>query len=737
MRTLLGVSIIVMLASGAGIAAQSPPADRPVATASQVSEAPALDGDVLGDPVWNQIAPAGNFWQTTPDDGVPASERTEVRIAYTDTTLYVGVVLYDSSPATVVAADSRRDSPLDATDSIQFILDTFRNGQSGFVFGTNPAGIEYDGQVANEGQGGFGAPSTGLQQGGAGGGFNLNWDGAWEVRTQVGDYGWSAEFAIPFRTLRYRSREDTWSLNVQRNINRRNEVSYWAPLNRQYNLYRLVDAGTLTGLAVPTQRNLKISPYLLGSAVDQGGAAVDGSFDIGGDAKWSINPSLTLDLTANTDFAQVEVDQQQINLDRFNLFFPEKRPFFLENAGQFQVGSPGSVELFFSRRIGISSNGAQLPIRGGGRLTGRVGGVNVGLLNMQTGRVGEAAPANNFGVVRLSRDLPNRSSVGALFTSRRATGDFADADDNGQTYAVDARFGVGQRGTVQGYVARTDTPGETGREHAFSLLSEWRSEELWLRGGYSEVGEGFNPEVGFLQRRNYRKLEAFVFRTIRLQDNPLGFLEIRPHTFYNAFWNFSGFQQTGFLHLDTHWVWRAGPQIDTGMNVTREGVVRPFEIAPGVVVPTGTYDHTEAVIVANSNQAAPLSVQSRFTLGGFFGGTRRATSVGVTGRLGETFNTRVEWQRNGVNLPGGDFVTNLMATRVSYSFSPRVFTQALLQYNSQVDVWSTNLRFGWLQSSNTGFFIVLNDTQDLSETSMREFGRSLVVKYSHLLDVFQ
>ena len=736
-RVLCGACFIATLAYATMATAQGPTAERPVATAHQIRDAPVLDGDVLADPLWNQVTPTGDFWQTTPDQGVPASERTDVRVAYTDTTLYVGVVLYDSSPGTVVAADSRRDSPLNATDSFQFILDTFRDGQSGFVFGTNPAGIEYDGQVANEGQGGFGAPSTGLQQGGAGGGFNLNWDGAWEVRTQVGDFGWSAEFAIPFRTLRYRSGEDTWSLNFQRNINRRNEISYWASLDRQYNLYRLIDAGTLTGLAVPAQRNLKISPYLLGSAVDQGGSAADSNFDLGGDAKWSINPSLTLDLTANTDFAQVEVDQQQINLDRFNLFFPEKRPFFLENAGQFQVGSPGSVELFFSRRIGIGSNGAPVPIRGGGRLTGKVGGVNVGLLNMQTGRVGDTAPANNFGVVRLSRDLENRSSVGALFTSRRATGNLADADDNGQTYAVDARFGIGQRGTLQGYVARTETPGETGREHAFSFLSEWRSEELWLRGGYSEVGEGFNPEVGFLQRKNYRKLEAFIFRTIRLEENRMGFLEIRPHTFYNAFWNFTGFQETGFLHLDTHWVWRAGSQIDTGMNVTRQGVVTPFEIAPGVVVPTGTYDHTEAVFVANSNQAAPLSVQSRFTLGGFFGGSRRATSVGVTGRLGETFNTRVEWQRNDVDLPWGDFVTNLMATRVSYSFSPRVFTQALLQYNSRVDVWSTNLRFGWLQSSNTGFFIVLNDTQDLSDLSMRDFGRSLIVKYSHLLDVFQ
>ena len=743
LRILCGTCFIATLASGtlasvALAAAQGPAEERPVASAHRLNEAPSLDGDVLADPVWAQVNPAEDFWQTTPDDGVPASERTEVRIAYTDTMLYVGVVCHDSSPRTVVAADSRRDSPMDDTDSFQFILDTFRDGQSGFVFGTNPAGIEYDGQVAREGQGGFGSPSsTGLQQGGAGGGFNLNWDGAWEVRTQVGEFGWSAEFAIPFRTLRYRSGEDTWSVNFQRNINRRNEQAYWARLERQYNLYRLVDAGTLTGLAVPAQRNLKISPYLLGSGVDQAGSATDGDFDIGGDAKWSINPSLTLDLSANTDFAQVEVDQQQINLDRFNLFFPEKRPFFLENAGQFQVGSPGSVELFFSRRIGIGSDGSPIPIRGGGRLTGKVGGFNLGLLNMQTVRVGDTTPANNFSVVRLSRDLRNRSSVGALFTSRSATGDLAEGSDNGQTYAVDARFGIGQRGTVQGYLARTQTPGEAGREHAFSFLSEWQSEELWMRGGYSEVGEGFNPEVGFLQRRNYRKLEAFVFRTIRLQENRTGFLELRPHTFYNAFWNFDGVQESGFLHIDNHWVWRAGHQIDTGMNFTREGVVTPFEIAPGIVVPAGTYDHTEAVFVMNSNQAAPFSAESRITLGGFFGGTRRATSVGGTARLGETFNTRVEWQRNDVDLPWGDFVTNLMVTRVSYSFSPRVFTQALLQYNSRLDVWSTNLRFGWLQSSNTGFFIVLNDTQDLRDRSTRSFGRSLVVKYSHLLDVFQ
>ena len=734
---LLCCCILAALPAGAD-AGQGTTTERPITSAQSIPEGPVLDGDVLDDPIWQPVSMTGDFWQTTPDDGVPASERTDVRIAYTDTTLYVGVVLHDSSPETVVAADSRRDSSMNDTDSFQIILDTFRDGQSGFVFGTNPAGVEYDGQVAAAGQGGGGGGGggrAGFQQGGAGGGFNLNWDATWEVRTQVGDFGWSAEFAIPFRTLRYRLGEDTWSINFQRNINRRNETVFWSQLERQYNLYRLIDAGSLKGISVPIQRNLKISPYLLGATVDLSGQPRDEDYDVGADAKWSINPSLTLDLTVNTDFAQVEVDQQQINLDRFNLFFPEKRPFFLENAGLFQVGSPSNVELFFSRRIGIEG-GSPVPMRSGGRLTGKVGGVNVGLLNMQTGAVGDTALANNFSVVRLSRDLRNRSSVGAIVTSRVATGDLAQSDDQGQTYGVDARFGIGEGGTVQGYLARTSTPGEVAREHAYSLSGSWRSEDVNLSAGYTEVGDGFNPEVGFLRRSGYRNTQLSAFSTIRLNENKLGLLEFRPHTNYRAFWNFDGFQETGYWHIDNHWVWRAGHEVHTGVNVSREGVVEGFEIFPGVVVPASTYDHAEVQIRLRSNAAAPLFADTTVWSGGFFGGTRLRVASSVTGRVGETFNATLQWDRNDIDLPWGSFVTNLMVTRVSYSFTPRIYTQALLQYNDRQDIWSTNLRFGWLQSANSGFFIVLNDTQDLLNQSTRTYGRSLVVKYSHLFDVF-
>ena len=255
-----------------------------------------------------------------------------------------------------------------------------------------------------------------MQSGGSGSGFNINWDAAWTVRAKIGEHGWSAEFAIPFRTLRYPAgAAQTWGVNFQRNIRRRNERAYWAPIPRQFNLYRLSLAGSIGGVQTPALRNLRITPYALGNRLASGEVPVDPEtdFDFGGDLKYSLTPSLTLDATINTDFAQVEVDDQQVNLDRFTLFFPEKRPFFLENAGFFSVGNPGEVDLFFSRRIGIGDNGQAIPIMGGGRVSGKAGKFNVGLLNMQTSDFDDTVPSTNFSVARVSRDLPNRSSIGA------------------------------------------------------------------------------------------------------------------------------------------------------------------------------------------------------------------------------------------------------------------------------------------------------------------------------------
>ena len=723
----------------------------PTIVASRVEEAPALDGDVLADPAWQRAAPATGFWQEQPDEGQPSSERTDVRVVFTATAMYVGVVCYDRNPSGIIVADARRDSPLDNTDSFQMVFDTYRDGLNGFVFGTNPAGIEYDGQVTNEGQGGGGLGGGQRQQTGAGSGFNVNWDGAWEVRTRISDIGWSAEFAIPFRTLRFPAGDaQTWGVNFQRNIRRRNERAYWSPISRQFTLYRLSLAGALSGLQTPHIRNLKVTPFALGNVLQSGTRPVDASVDgdAGVDLKYSVTPSLALDGTINTDFAQVEIDDQQVNLDRFDLFFPEKRPFFLENAGFFTVGNPGEIDLFFSRRIGIGPSGEGIPINGGARLSGKAGRFNIGLLNMQTDDVQLLAPAagaahdrltgSNFSVVRISRDLPNRSSIGGLFTNRVGVGRFAADRDFNRTYAVDGKVGWRQHTVFSSFVAKTDTPGVTGDDVAFNLRSRTSVPRYDLDFGYQEVGARFNPEVGFLTRRGYRKPDARIMTRWRPADF-LNLQELRPHSSYRAFYGPDDLLESMQWHIDNHWQFRNSYEVHTGVNVTEEGLRRPFEIYPGIFVPPGSYAHAETQLVFMTNQGAPVSLNVETRIGGLFGGDRVALTPTLRMRAGETLTAEVAYQRNDVDLPWGDFTTNLLRTRLSYSFNTRTFLQGLVQYNDRADLWSVNLRFGWLQAANTGLFVVYTDTRGLYDLVERpeRTDRSLVVKFSRLFDLLR
>ncbi len=751
----LGVIVVLTLISTRGLPGQDTGGNSAnqagrepaVATAYTIEDAPQLDGQVIDDPVWQSVNPTSGFWQTRPVAGQQVSEKTEVRIAYTADTLYFGVVCYDREPQSIIVSDSRRDSALDETDSFQIILDTYRDRQNGFVFGTNPAAIEYDGQVTNEGEGTTIGGTRNRQQGGSGAGFNINWDGAWDVRTHVGTYGWSIEFAIPFRTLRYpQDRLQTWGLNFQRNIRRKNEIAYWAELPRQYNLYRVSRAGALEGLEIPDQRNLKFIPYVLGEVRRRGDQSGVWTGTVGLDAKYSLTPSLTLDATYNTDFAQVEVDEHQINLDRFNLFFPEKRPFFLENAGLFAVGDSGEAELFFSRNIGIGPAGQVIPIVGGARLSGKLARTNVGFLNMQTQDVEGVTPGNNYTVARVSRELPNRSSIGGIFINRQATGAAGDSDYN-RTFGFDGKWGIGEYGQIAGFLASTATPGLSQDDYAYKIGGTYKSPAWQLDLNYTELGENFNPEVGFLKRTGgYRKSDFIIFHTYRPSFG--GFHEIRPHVVYRGYWAHDGFHVSSWAHIDSHWEWKNGFQINTTTNLSYEGVSEPFTIFEDtgvsnprkVVVPAGIYRSREHELVFNTNEGAWLSFRGSVTKGAFFGGNRFALSPSMQLRLGETFNTNVSLSRNDISLPGGSFITNLLITRLSYSFTPRIFAQALIQYNDAADVWATNLRFGWRKSANTGLYIIYNDTRGLFDAFRDPLNplpdRSLVIKYTQLFDLF-
>lgn len=731
---LIWISSTVLVPPASAQDTTMPPRVPPATQAYPLAGSPVIDGDVLNDSAWRGARATSGFWQIKPFEGQPASQRTEVFVGYTENALYIGAVLYDDDPSAIIVTDSRRDAELVNTDAFLVILDTYLDGQNGFVFGTNPAGIEYDGQVTREGTQAFGS---------GGGGFNLNWDTNWNVATRVADYGWSVEMEIPFRSLRYKGRDvQIWGINFQRNVRRNNEVAFWSPLERQYNLFRVSDAGKLEGITLPPQRNLKVTPYALGKAgwgTDYEGTDYDTEF--GGDLKWSVTPSLTLDATINTDFAQVEVDEVVVNLDRFNVFLPEKRPFFLENAGQFSVGSPEEVELFFSRRIGISGDGAILPIDWGGRLTGKVfNRTNVGLLQMRSAAVTGEAPENDFTVLRVNQELAKRSSLGAIFVNRDGDGSFGavpSSDDYNRTYGVDGRWGIGDELMISGYLAKTDTPGLNGKDHALQIRGDYNSER-WSNGlGYSEVGGEFNPEVGFVRRYDYRKADFRVMRRYRPQ-NLWGLQELRPHVSYRGFWNFDGIYESGFLHVDNHWEFRSGAEIHTGVNFVHEDVLVPFAVIPGEVVLPGTYDNAELQLVMYTNRSAPLSVGMEMWAGGYFSGERLTLEPDIQYRIGDRFNTSLSWNYNHIDLDndiGGPFDINVGIFRLSYAFTPKISLEGLIQYDDRTDAVATNLRFAWLNSASSGLYLVYNESDMDDLLNRRQTSKEFIIKYSYIFDL--
>ena len=722
---LAGLAIVAVSVSPAAgqIPASSPmPLNTPsrlVASAVKVDAELTIDG-VLDESTWMNASPLGQFIQAEPFTGMPGSERTEVRLLYDNDAIYIGVMLYDRDPSLIVTTDTRRDAGLDSMDSFQIIFDTFHDQQNGFVFGTNVAGIQYDAQVRDQGD-----PAT-------------SWDGSWDVRTSMVPDGWSAEFRIPLRTLRYGPAPQTWGVNFFRNIQRTRERTYWSPLERVYDLGRLTSAGELRGLHLETPRNFKLLPYVVGSA-DRNfapSALTDLDGDLGIDAKFGLTPSLNLDLTVNTDFAQVEVDTQQINLSRFNLRFPEKRPFFLENSGLFTIGKDDELDLFFSRRIGLDENGVLVPITAGGRLTGKVAGLNVGVLNMQTDDT-PTVSANNFSVMRVSRELPNRSGIGAMFVNRSATGELSGSDNWNRTWGADGRLGLGEYFTMAGFAARTETPGLTGRDYAYNIDSEYSDSRHRVGFEYGRTGEDFNPEVGFLENEDgYRRMFFRVQETMRQQKiRDWGFREWQPHATYTRYDYLDGGLSNADLHVDNHWDWENGYRVDTALNGNWEGFRVPFEIYPGVIVPVGEHGGLFFRMRGNTDARKWISAEMEWEVGRFLTGHQNSPEVEVVLRDGGRLTVDTTWAHRAIDLPEGSFRTNLGNMRVTYNFTPSVFIQGLIQYNDRTDRWSSNLRFHLLETAGTGLFVVYNDTESLN--GLGPINRAFMVKYIRQFDLLR
>ena len=730
----------------------------PTFTAGKIdanAEGPVIDGRVT-ESVWQSVPPYSTFTQQDPIEGAPASEKTEVRIIVGKGNVYIGIIAFDSDPSKIIVSQARRDASLNETDSVVMVFDTFNDNQNAFVFGTNPLGIEYDGQVAREGQSSGvslgGGTAAGTQRGGISA-FNPNWDGDWTVKSQVTERGWEAEMAIPLKTLRYQTGTDrTWGFNVVRNIRHKNEQVYLAPIPRGFDIYRVSLAAKMTGLDLPARRDIKLIPYALGSINKDYTASGDNvieNADFGVDLKWGIRPNLTLDATYNTDFAQVEADEEQVNLTRFDLFFPEKRPFFLENASTFQFGNPQQIDLFFSRRIGLSPSALPIDIRGGGRLSGKVGGWNVGVLNIQADDIEDASgsivgPANNFSVLRMQREV-GRSSYGAIFVNRQGTGQARGNEDWNRAYGLDANIQLNANQRISAFLARTDTPtdrasGPRGADYSGRAFYNY-TDNLWqLSGGYSQVGENFNPEVGFLPRRGYRRPEFRAF--FQPQPKKIEWIRrIAPHISYNSFWGINDDKlQTESWHIHPFEIQpKQGGRFGIFHDINKDNPTTPFTVfnrdGRRVTIPAGDYTWGQTAFEYLHNPSARVTGTIRYYIGDYYDGDFKSVVLTSDYRITPKATASVAWTRQMIDLPGGSFVNNLVPIKGNYSFTTLINLSALLQYNGQTGQFSSNVRFAWLNRSGTGLFVVFNDRRDLlSSTAVEALGRSFVVKYTRLVD---
>ncbi|MGH9311118.1 MAG: DUF5916 domain-containing protein [Vicinamibacterales bacterium] len=713
---------------------------RVTVRAVRVSEPPRVDG-VLDEAMYRTLEPITGFIQQDPNEGEPATEQTLVWITFDDENLYVGARCRDSQPSRIMANDMRRDGRnVSQNDNFSIIFDTFHDRRNGYEFLMNSVGGAWDTQITDERD------------------TNRDWNAVWIPRSRRDDQGFTVEMAIPFRSLRYRgSGPQVWGINIRRNVRWKNELSYLSPVPRAYGargILRLSQAATLIGLeAPPTALNLDIKPYIAGNL--KADRQLDPSFenrfdrDAGVDVKYAVTQSLAADFTYHTDFAQVEDDDQQVNLTRFNLLFPEKRDFFLEGQGIFAFGGAtttpptGSATsapvntpvLFFSRRIGLSGNRA-VPIDVGGRLTGKAGRYSIGLLDIHTGDEPSAgALATNFGVVRLKRDILRRSYIGVITTHRAPATPPPGATEgigNGTTIGVDANLSFFEALNIVGYYAGTSTPGLDGDNHSYRARFDYDADLLGVQVEQLAVGSNFRPEVGFLRRTNFIENLA----QLRVSRRPQRLRAVRKINFEAAV----DYITDGDRRLENR-QFRAGVRTDMqssdswsiGYSRDFEFLAKPFEIVPGTFVPGGAY-HSPTIRGAYTlGTQRKISGEISAAHGTFYGGDR--TDLGYRGRaeLSPRLSLEPGISLNWVDLPTGRFTATLLTTRATLTFTPRMLTAALVQYNSTSNSLTTNVRFRWEYLPGSELFVVYSDGRD---TLQRGFpglvNRGFTVKLTRL-----
>ncbi len=712
-----------------------------IATPVRIDVPPRLDGK-LDDSVWSAAAVLRGFTQQEPQEGEPASEATTVRLLYTQTSLYLGFECLDSDPGGPVTNELRWDGDFEGDDRLEIILDTFNNDRDAYAFRFTPLGAQWDAQVRDEGAS-----------------VNVAWDGVWYVRTGIESWGWSAEVEIPFSTLRFPTdAEQRWSFNIQRVIRRKNEDTYWTPVPRGLGAgpdvegkYRLAYAGHLQGLrGIRPGSRLELKPYSLAGATRESvGIGGESIVETGLDARYMLLDNLSADLTLNTDFAQVEADQEQINLDRFPLFFPEKREFFLEGRdifsfGQTEFNAAPPLQLFYSRRIGLArahTDGfIEVPMEAGLKVTGKTGPYTVGALAVRTGDTVWRDPLDPIGVttvepatttvLRLSRDVLERSRVGAMYLGRATSG-------TGEVYSaggIDADFSLMRNTRVSGFVASSerdsDSPMLAGeRGMAGALNYEWHSDLFGLNLSNLYIDDDWAPDLGFVQRVGIWK------HTAEFNYSP------RP--------NLSGVRQVVFFFDIDHYLRPGGPlesrKINPGIWVDLEnggtlvgGVTDRYEDVPGsfsigtvVAVPAGIHRWRSGFLQVDTDRSQPLGTSTLYVFGNYYHARRRTLLSSVWLRPGPHASAEVMITTNRISDNSDAFKGDVVAARLIWTPSTRLTTKLFAQLNTATNFGDVNWLVSWRYRPRSYLYLVYNERFE-KISGWHGYDRALLAKLVYL-----
>lgn len=694
-----------------------------------IETAPVLDG-FLSKNEWSDSAVISNFTQKEPTEGEPVSETTFILITYDDSNIYFGIRCFDKNPELIVANEMRRDYDLSENDYVEILIDTFHDQRNAYYFATNSLGARLDGEIKTEGMH-----------------INWDWNGIWKSKAQKDAQGWTAEIAISFQTLRFNNTEDlTWGINFGRYIPRKREESFWSPISRDddfddFGKFRVSKFGTLKGLQNIRQNNkLQIKPYSIGGFDYLGNnKKFNRLADLGLDTKVNITPNVISNITLNTDFAQVEADVEQINLSRFNLFFPEKRDFFIEGHDVFNVGEEGGAEpvtlLFHSRRIGLAfDNGdfQEIPIVGGIKTTGKTGDFELGLINVFTQKKhlsNNTVPETNFSALRVKKDVFKRSSIGFMALNKEEI----DSKHFNRTFAMDGNLTFDNNFNLSGYYAKTFSPGLKNKDYNGFVEASFGSDKYYVRSSFTDIGKNFNPEMGFIQWQDIRKYNL----NLTVSPRPKFFKTRQTHISYALEYieNHKGELQYRTFQPSIFNIFKNESFIFLGLNNFYDNIPAPGFFLGSAFIPAGIYKYNVAGLTYSSDQSRRFANSIQLGGGSFYDGTFWGINFENSFKPKTKLSLDLSWRWNRIDVPfpNGKFTTNILSSRLNYSFSPDLFVKTFSQWNHFDRLFKSNILLHHIFTVGSDFYVVYNIEWDTNQTFSSSL-HTVLAKFTYLLN---